>query len=160
LQFIVFKEFYGQETPMTEEPLEGSVEIDRWTMIRDIAVLQIKLVVDGLRDFLLVPASLVAGILALFGGEGGKPGTQFYGLLRVGKRTERWINLFGAIENAPPELAGPEADDPSFDDLVARLEGYVVDEYQRGGVTSQAKQRIDAAIDAIQRRASRGGEES
>ena len=38
---------------------------DRWTLIRDIAVLQVKLIFDGLRDFILVPVSLIAGIISL-----------------------------------------------------------------------------------------------
>jgi hypothetical protein len=128
-------------------------------MIRDMAVLQVKLVVDGLRDFMLVPASLIAALLSLLGGNDGKPGPQFYSLLILGKRSERWINLFGAVEHAPPELREPDADrDVSIDDLVARLEGYVVEEYRSGGVTSQAKKRIDDAIDAIQRGVKRDGD--
>ena len=30
----------------------------RWTLVRDVAVFQVKLLVDGLRDLMLVPASL------------------------------------------------------------------------------------------------------
>ena len=137
---------------MKNDKNSDTVSDDRWTMIRDMAVLQVKLVADGLRDFMLVPASLVAGILSLLSVNKGKPGPQFYSLLALGKRSERWINLFGALENAPPEVRedGFE-EDPSIDDLVSRLEGYVVEEYRSGGVTSQAKKRIDDAISAIQR---------
>ena len=137
---------------MENEPTADDGKIDRWTMMRDIAVLQVKLVADGLRDFMLVPASLVVGIVSLFGGEDGRPSPHFYRLLRLGKRSESWINLFGAVEHAPKEASEvPTADDTSIDDLVARLEHFVVDEYRRGGVTSQAKRRIDDALDAIQR---------
>jgi len=137
---------------MKNEPTVEDGGIDRWTMMRDIAVLQVKLVADGLRDFLLVPASLVVGIVSLFSGDDGRPSPHFYRLLRLGKRSERWINLFGAIEHAPREASDIAMDDDtSIDDLVARLEGYVVEEYRRGGVTSQAKDRIDKALDAIQR---------
>ena len=45
-----------------------------WTLIRDAAVLQVKLVVDGLRDFLLVPASLIAAIASLVTAKDGRPG--------------------------------------------------------------------------------------
>ena len=38
-----------------------------------------------------------------------------------------------------------------MDELVGRFESFVVDEYQRGGVTKQAKDRIDQALNAIQR---------
>ena len=38
---------------------------DRWTLIRDILVLQLKLIVDGFRDLILVPISLVVGFVSL-----------------------------------------------------------------------------------------------
>ena len=126
---------------------------DRWTLIRDLFVLQAKLIVDGLRDLLLVPASLVAGVLSLISGEGGRPGPQFYQLISIGKQSERWIDLFKAYENAPEDLRR-EQDFAvkNMDELVESLESFVVDEYERGGVTAQAKERIDKALDAIQRR--------
>ncbi len=141
----------SEELP--EKAGESAPGIDRWTMIRDIAVFQVKLVVDGLRDFLLVPASLIVGVVSLFGDDG-KPAPHFYRLLGMGKRSERFINLFGALRNAPVTLEDHERDDDaSIDDLVQKIETYVVDEYRRGGVTTQAKQRIDDALDAIQRNA-------
>ena len=39
-----------------------------------------------------------------------------------------------------------------FDGDVNLFESFVVDEYERGGVTAQEKERIDKALDAIQRR--------
>ena len=132
---------------------------DRWELIRDVAVLQVKLVVDGLRDFLLVPVSLAAGILSLLKG-GDRPGTEFYDLLRYARRSERAINLFGAAArvHGPPENDAPMTD---IDDVVAQVESFVVDEYKNGGITAQAKQRIDevlVALDKARRRRSRKGE--
>jgi hypothetical protein len=124
-----------------------------WTLIRDIAVLQVKLVVDGVRDLVLVPTSLIAGIVSLAKTKDGKPGTEFYALVSVGKQSEHWINLFGAIKNAPPELVeGRHFGDADIDDIVSRVESFVVDEYKRGGVTSQAKDRIEKAMEAMRRR--------
>ena len=124
-----------------------------WALARDVAVLQVKLVVDGLRDLVLVPASLIAGLVSIAKTENGKPGPQFYSVVSVGKQSERWINLFGALENAPPEVVVEEhfaaAD---IDEIVLRMESFVVDEYQRGGVTAQAKERIDKAISALRQR--------
>ena len=137
-----------------DNPPSEKLVADRWTLIRDAAVLQFKLTVDGLRDLLLVPVSLIAAIASLVSGEGGKPGPHFYRLLAVGKRSDRWINLFGAYENAPEEIARDDAfGDTSIDDLVHRVENFVRDEYKRGGVTAQAKERIDKALDAMQRKA-------
>lgn len=119
-------------------------------LLRDAAVLQLKLVVDGLRDLVLVPASLIAAAVSLVAARDGRPGPQFYDLLALGKRSEHWINLFGAL---PPDHDGPEApDDGSLDDVVQRMEAFVVEEYRRGGVTKQAKERIDRALAALNRR--------
>ena len=124
-----------------------------WTLIRDIAVLQVKLIVDGLRDLILVPASLVAGIISLSKTKDGVPGTEFYTLVGVGKQSERWINLFGAYKNAPPEVTEQNHfGDADIDDIVSRVESFVVDEYKRGGVTSQARDRMNKAMDAMRRR--------
>jgi hypothetical protein len=77
---------------MTEIPDTPTNGADRWTMLRDLAVLQVKLVVDGLRDLILVPASLIAGVISLMSGSDGKPGPHFYHLLGVGKQSEQWID--------------------------------------------------------------------
>ena len=139
---------------MSEELPAKPDEGDRWALMRDVAVIQVKLIVDGLRDLVLVPASLVAGIISVLTTENGKPGPHFYRLVAFGKRTERWINLFGALDNAPPEVRREaEGNDESIDSLVRKVEGFVVDEYQRGGITRQAKEQIDKALDALQRRA-------
>lgn len=138
---------------MEQTPETRPAENPRFTLIRDIAVLQAKLIVDGFRDLVLVPASLVAGIVSLLSSENGRPGSHFYHLLTVGKQSEQWIDLFGALRNAPPDIQGvPTFPDANMDDLVGRLEAYVVEEHKRGGITSQAKEQLDRALDAINRR--------
>lgn len=133
-----------------ETPQHTSV---RWTLIRDIAVFQGKLIVDGLRDLVLVPASLIAGIMSLASGSDGQPGTQFYRLLGVGKNSERWINLFGALRNAPPDLEHPEPfPDVDLDDIVGKIEDFVVDEQKRGGMTAQAKERFEKVLRRLDNR--------
>ena len=135
--------------------------IDRWTMIRDIGVLQVKLIVDGLRDFLFVPASLVVGAVSLLGGRDGSPAPHFYRLLAIGKQSERAINLFGAYRHSPEQHQDlGSLGDVSIDDLVDRMENFVVDEYKRGGVTAAAKKKIDDALDTIQRAARSGQRDS
>lgn len=123
---------------------------NRWTLIRDIAVLQVKLVVDGLRDFLLVPVSMAAGIYSLLTG-GDKPGTEFYDLLRYGRRSERIINLFGAADRVHDSKAD-ESSLPDIDDMVAKVETFVVDEYRKGGITAQAKEHIDQVLNSVRRK--------
>ena len=116
-------------------------------------MLQFKLIVDGLRDFLLVPLSLIAAIASLASSKNGVPGPQFYRLLQVGKQSEVWINLFGAYRHAPEEFTHDDRfTDMNIDELVVKVESFVVDEYRGGGMTAQAKEKIDKALNAIQRR--------
>ena len=121
-----------------------------WELVRDASVFQVKLLIDGMRDLVLVPASLVAGVISLIKSENGHPGPQFYKVVSMGQQSERWINLFGALRNAP---AGVEKEnrfgDTDIDDLIARVENFVADEYRRGGVTAQARQRIADVLAAM-----------
>lgn len=144
---------------MASEPAEVS-GTNNWTLIRDAAVFQVKLVIDGFRDLVLIPASFVAALVSLWSSRDGRPGPQFYRLLGVGKRSERWIDLFAAYRRAPEELVGDiKHTDSNIDDIVHRVESFVVEEYRRGGVTKQAKDRIDAALGALQRRQKRDDEQ-
>ena len=125
----------------------------RWILLRDLGVLQVKLLVDGLRDIILVPASLIAGIVSLFSSENGRPGLQFYHLLAWGKESEAWINLFGAVKNSPEKIKQPRPfGDQDIDQIVGRLESLVLDEVNRGGVTAQAKERFEKILSALQRK--------
>ena len=138
---------------MKPTPQETDSGAARWSMLRDLGVLQFKLLVDGLRDLVLVPASLVAGIISIATTTDGVPGLQFYHLLAWGKQSEQWINLFGAVSNSPEEINQPRPfGDRDIDDIVGRLESFVVDEVKRGGVTAQAKDRLDKILSAVQRK--------
>jgi hypothetical protein len=138
---------------MITPPEKENPASERWTMLRDLGVLQVKLIVDGLRDLVLVPLSLVAGVISIASSKDGRPGPHFYHLLAWGKQSEVWINLFGAVKNSPEKIEQPQPfGDQDIDDIVGRLESFVVDEVKRGGVTTQAKERLDKVLDAVQRK--------
>ena len=91
---------------MDENLPKESHELERWTLIRDTAVLQFKLIVDGLRDFLLVPLSLIAAIASLATSKDGVPGPHFYRLLQVGKQAgNRFIDALGVLGMAIDQTA-------------------------------------------------------
>lgn len=131
---------------MRDEPDTRSA---RQKLIRDAAVFQFKLVLDGLRDLLLVPVSLVGAVISLIDSKSGQPGPQFYDVLAYGKRTENWIDLFGALRDR--QMADLH-DGGSLDEVVNRMEAYVIDEYRRGGITKQAKDRIGQTLKALHKR--------
>ncbi|MEZ5561158.1 MAG: hypothetical protein R3E86_21770 [Pseudomonadales bacterium] len=79
--------------PDPAEPL-SEVHSSRLQLIWDVVVFQFKLGFDGLRDLLLVPAAIVTAIMGLVAG-GEEPDRYFKQLLRFGRRSELWINLFG-----------------------------------------------------------------
>ena len=137
---------------MNELP-EAQERLDRRTLVRDVAVFQFKLIVDGLRDLVLVPVSFIAGIVSFVSARNDVPGSQFYELLEVGKQSEHWIDLFGALRNAPPEVRNrvrfPEE---NMDQILDRIETFVVDEEKRGGITAQARERLERALRGLQNR--------
>ena len=132
--------------------LEPEVVPSRWTLMRDVGVFQLKLFLDGLRDAVFVPLSLIVAGLDLLG-LGPRAGRQFYLLLKFGRRTEYWINLFGAARQAEALTSPPQ---PGVDVLVDRLERLVVQEYERGGITASTKDAVDRALDSLTRRGAGG----
>jgi len=136
-------------------PTDDREAPDRWLLIRDVAVLQFKLIIDGLRDFVLVPVSLIAGLISLLRAGRGS-GNEFYDLLRLGRRSEHFINLFEAADRvSPPPGEREHFPDEDIDAFVQRVESFVVDEYRKGGVTKQAKDQLDHALDSLHRRRGR-----
>jgi hypothetical protein len=71
----------------------------RWVILRDLGIFQVKLVVDGAKDIVLAPLSLVAAALDLLF-PGSQPGRRFYAVMRVGERFDRWLSLFSAADKA------------------------------------------------------------
>jgi len=118
--------------------------VNRWRLIRDAVQFQIKLAIDGLRDLVLMPLSALGALLSLLGAR--DTPLEFYNIVRWGKRTERAINLFSAADPAPRDLQTKQA--TSVDALLERVESLVVEQYRKGGITAQAKDAIDRALDA------------
>ncbi|HLU06016.1 MAG TPA: hypothetical protein VKZ91_05615 [Woeseiaceae bacterium] len=140
---------------MEQESTELETGTERWPLIRDVLVFQGKLLVDGLRDLVLLPVSLIVGIVSIIGtGKGSPPGREFYDLLHAARRSERWINLFGAagkrVEDDTDTGQSSSATTPDLDALVGRVETFLVEEYRKGGITAQTKARMDAALDSLQ----------
>jgi hypothetical protein len=132
------------------ETTPAAKEQGRSIVIRDMLVFQFKLIVNGLLDLVLLPASLVVGLISLIG-PGPKSGSEFYEFMRIGRRGERWINLFGAVERRhAPAPQDQKITAKDLDALVSRVESFVLDEYRNREITAQTKQRLDAALDSLQ----------
>ena len=94
----------------TENAGKGPEEepMSRLQLIWNVLVFQVKLVVDGLRDVILVPVSLTAALLGLLTNPR-NPGEMYEQVIKLGRRSEQWINLFGYrdIEGTSDELVHP-----------------------------------------------------
>lgn len=71
----------------------------RWVILRDLAIFQAKLFMDGAKDVVLSPLAFGAVALDLLL-PGSQPGHRFYAVMRLGERYDRWLSLFSAAEKA------------------------------------------------------------
>ena len=97
----------------------------RANLIREAAILQIKLIADGFRDAVLIPVSLFAAFMGLLRG-GEEADREFRRVIKLGRRSERWINLFG--KQRP--LGRPHPAD-SIDTVLGQVESTLVKQYKR-----------------------------
>ena len=132
-----------------EESNTEVTERSRGDLARDALLLQGKLLIDGLRDLILVPVSIVATLIDLASGE--QPvGRRFYSVVQLGRRSEHWINLFGAADRSPHENRWGHSEKSSkLDDLVEQVEKVVKDQYADGGVTGSAKSALNKALSVL-----------
>ena len=129
------------ETPSTPDAADRSR--NRWVLLRELVVFQLKMLLEGTRDLLLVPLVLLAGVLGLaFGGD--EPRRFLHDVLRAGRRFDRWLDLFAPISREPLQGSG------GIDTYFEQIENVLVEQHSRGGITAQAKKTIDDALDAIE----------
>jgi len=122
---------------------------ERWKFLRDVLVFQLKMFLDNVRDFALMPIALVAAIIDLvFRGE--REGALFYKVLRWGSHSEAVIDVYSAIEHHEKGDFRVSRD-YTVDGVIARLEGVLVRECEKGGTAASIKAAMDRAIDQVHR---------
>jgi hypothetical protein len=125
-------------------PLSGDDEPrGRWPFIRDVLLLQVKLLIGNVHNLVLVPATTVAAVLDLIF-KSGRHGSRFYRVLEWGRRADEAIGLYGALDRH---------DDLkrrfTVDALVSRVEEAIVREYARGGTAGNVKAAVDRVLDQL-----------
>lgn len=117
----------------------------RRKLLLDLVVFQVKLAADGIRDLILSPLSLLFAIAGLLV-PGDDPGRYFYRLLRAGRRTDHWINLFVPFSQQSKLTEPDRYIDEAASMFVREYEKALTDE--RAGKTAgdgaPAEHRIDA----------------
>jgi hypothetical protein len=98
--------------------------------LRDFLIFQLKLALDGGKDFIAFNLSIVAILLDFIAGRGKRP-RLFYSVVRMSERFDKWLNLHGVIERMDEEGADDGllgAIDVGDDNLIVQIEQMV-----RGG---------------------------
>jgi hypothetical protein len=94
----------------------------RGILVRDFLIFQLKLVLDGLKDAVVFPISIVVVVLELLFG-GGSRGRLFYSMMGACEKFDRWLNLHGAARKAGFSREGLFAgSEPGDDTLIAEIE--------------------------------------
>lgn len=94
----------------------------RGILVRDFLIFQLKLVLDGLKDAVIFPISIVVVVLELLFG-GGSRGRLFYSMMRACEKFDGWLNLHGAARQAGVSREGLFAgSEPGDDTLIAEIE--------------------------------------
>jgi len=112
----------------------------RITLIRETATLQLKLIADGFRDAVLIPISLLAALIGLLRG-GEDCDREYRRVIKLGRRSERWINLFG--HQQPLGLSHPAG---SMDKILNQVEAVVMDQYKKGRSTAETRAAVSKAM--------------
>ena len=120
---------------------------DRWKFLRDVLVFQLKMFLDNVRDFALMPISLVAALIDLLS-RGEREGALFYKVLRWGLHSEAVIDVYSAIEHHET-TDFKISRNYTVDGVIARLEGVLVRECEKGGTAASIKAAMDRAIDQL-----------
>ncbi len=119
----------------------------RWLFIRDVVVFQLKLVLDGLRDALMIPVSIAAAVVDLL-----IPGPEhsglFYRVVALGRSSEGYIDLFEAADRVEPRTAMPGGE-AGVDELFRKFEGFLQEQDRKGGLTSTARVRVEQLLDVL-----------
>ncbi|MGD0143339.1 MAG: hypothetical protein ABSC92_09280 [Rhizomicrobium sp.] len=116
----------------------------RWHFIRDVLVLQVKLVLGNIHNFFLIPVTLIAAAIDLVV-KTDRHGGLFYRALDWGRRAEEAIGLYSALDRDDDGLKK----DFSVDTVIKQLESVIVREYEKGGTAASMKTAIDTALDQL-----------
>jgi len=116
--------------------------------LRDAIVFHGKLLLDGVRDFVLFPVSVVAALVDLVKRD--EPvGARFYGVIHFARETEQWIDLFEAADRTPAtDRPRPNISGPSLDEFVDEFETKLRDQYESGELSESARQKVEQLLAA------------
>ncbi|HEY2446801.1 MAG TPA: hypothetical protein VGI20_13780 [Rhizomicrobium sp.] len=133
------------------EPSPDEGPHGRWPFIRDVLMLQVKLLIGNVHNFILIPATMTAALLDLLF-KSGRHGSRFYRVLDWGRQADEAIGLYSALEGNGRE----SKQDVTIDVLASHLEEAIVREYEKGGTAAGMKSAIDRVLDRVHHQTGKG----
>lgn len=118
----------------------------RSEVIYDTLVLQLKLIVDGLRDLMLMPLVLIASLYGLIM-HTKNPGRYLYRLLSYGRASEKWIGLFDEAEK--DKMAPVDVKNTSFEELIKKTQTAFESKYINDEKKQKIVAKLNGAIDEL-----------
>jgi hypothetical protein len=113
----------GMEEQALALPEERGEGVSTEVLVRDLLIFQLKLFMDGVKDLVLSPLSILAVLWDLVPSRKGYRGRAFYHVLKIGERYDLWLNLYTPARDARVQGEGLlEAGVHSADSLVGKLE--------------------------------------
>ena len=109
-------------------------------------VLQLKLIVDGLRDLMLMPLVLIASLAGLIMHKT-SPGRYLYRLLSYGKASESWIGLFDEAEK--DQMDPVDLNNSSFEDLIKKTQTAFESKYINDEKKQKLVAKLNGALDEL-----------
>lgn len=125
----------NERSDADQEPADAHAS--RLQLLWDVTIFQFKLLFDGLRDLLLSPLSIISAIIGLLAG-GDEPDRYFKQLLRLGRRSEIWLNLFAHRRHSG-----------TADELVGGLRERVLEEARENPWISKTGAKINRKLDDV-----------
>lgn len=116
--------------------------------MRDVVVFQGKLMLDGLRDIVLFPVSLLAALVDCLSRDAAA-GRHFYEVMHFARETERWVNLFEAADRAPEtKRRRPSIGGPDLDEMIVAIEKKLTAGREDGELSASARRAFEQMLEA------------
>ena len=131
-------------TEEEREALRARRPHPRWRIVRDVAVLQLKLLIGNVHNLLLMPVCLFAAALDILF-KNRRDEALLYKTLAWARHFEERIGLYSALRedrHNPPEKY-------SIDAVIARVETAIKRNYESGGTTATMKAAADKAFERM-----------
>jgi hypothetical protein len=136
----------------------------RFVLLRDLAIFQLKMLLDGAKGLLLSQVALAAAVVDVLFLRHTR-GRLFYKVLAFGEKADLWLNLYGAAAGARTDEDGLFGRSRAGSDtMLGKLEEMVREREpdlraaQRavGGAAATAAERTAAAAERLRERARAG----